>query len=165
MLTLKTSLKPPLPSKCNSRYRSFSVGWSLNLRDKMVSSWLAICLCLWTCMTYTAVGWCVLRVVFIVDSLQFPNVQVSDALQVLKFCLDLCFLLQESNINCNIPPPSVTVTTAGQILSVTTTAAWVGELVPFSDDQFEVWKSPLAHDILPVTTCMRESSNRLYSAL
>lgn len=117
MLTLKTSLKPPLPSKCNSRYRSFSVGWSLNLRDKMVSSWLAICLCLWTCIMHTAVGWCVLRVVFIVDSLQFPNVQVSDTLQMLKFCLDLCFLLQESNINRNLPPPSVTVTTAGQILS------------------------------------------------
>lgn len=105
MLTLKTSLKPPLPSKCNSRYRSFSVGWSLNLRDKMVSSWWAIRLCFWwkaqqgTCIMYTAVGWCVLRVVFIVDSLQFPNVQVSDALQVLKFCLDLCFLLQESSIN------------------------------------------------------------------
>lgn len=36
IFTLKTSLKPPLPSRCNSKYRSFRVGWSLNLREKMV---------------------------------------------------------------------------------------------------------------------------------
>lgn len=34
LLTLKTSLKPPLPSRCNRRYRSFSVGWSLNLQNQ-----------------------------------------------------------------------------------------------------------------------------------
>lgn len=29
--TLYTSLKPPLPSRCNNKQRSFKVGWSLNL--------------------------------------------------------------------------------------------------------------------------------------
>lgn len=47
--------------------------------------------------------WCVLRVVFIVDSLQLPNVQVSDALQMFKFCLDLCFLLHGSTESCDLP--------------------------------------------------------------
>lgn len=46
---------------------------------------------------------CLLRVVFIVDSLQLPNVQVSDALQMLEFRLDLCFLLHRSTESYHLP--------------------------------------------------------------
>lgn len=97
IFTLKTSLKPPLPRRCNSKYRSFRVGWSLNLKEKMV---LNIILALSRPFLFITSGarsnWCILRIIFIVDSLQFPNVQVSNTLQMLQFCLDLCFFLHKT---------------------------------------------------------------------
>lgn len=38
VLTLYTSLNPPRPSRCSSRYRSLRVGWSLNLEENTRTS-------------------------------------------------------------------------------------------------------------------------------
>lgn len=121
-----------------------------------------------TCIMYTAQRWYVLRIVLIVDSLQFPNVQVSNTLQMLQFCLNLCFFLHK---NLLFTHNSDKTGTAGSSFYVTwyiqvpKTTAFRGELVPFLDGQFAVWKSPLAHDILPVTTCVTQSRNSLFKSL
>lgn len=97
IITLKTSLKPPLPSRCNNKYRSFRVGWSLNLRDKMIFNIILELSRSFLFVTSGAMSnWCILRIIFVMDSLQLPNVQVSNALQMLQLCLDLCFFLHKT---------------------------------------------------------------------
>lgn len=51
-----------------------------------------------------------LRIILVMDSLQLPNVQVSNPLQLLQFGLDLCFFLQKHEASLVLLSPGRTLT-------------------------------------------------------